>query len=137
MKIVWKFLGYVCDYNSFAELDQLTLVKGNAETVYFRLVQEQQGDQSDRLADLRYIPETGATLEVKFNHIDTNAVITRYATMAYPNDDRSIWKIDILSTDKIALNSMTATLTEGANVRKLSSGSRLVSEDSGSGKFFC
>lgn len=138
MKIVWKFLGYVCDVNNFAELDQVTLVRGNAETLYFRLVQEQQSDQDDRLSDLRYIPEVGATLEVKFNHIDTNAVITRFATMAYPADDRSIWKIDILPTDKIAFNTMTAALTEGAKVTQLSAGSRLnVDEPGTGGKFYC
>jgi hypothetical protein len=138
MKILWKFLGYVCDYNSFAELDQLTLIKGNAETVYFRLVQEEPGDQEDRLQNLRYIPAVGATLEVTFRHIDTDQVITRFATMVYPSDDRSVWKIDILETDRIAFGTMEAKLTEGIKVRSLSAGSRLVSEEPGSGgKAYC
>ena len=137
MAIIFNFLEEVKDVNSFVEVPRLKLIKGNAQTIYFRLVQDRSGVE-EHLAQLRYVPASGATMSVKFNHIDSNKVLTRTATLAFSPDDRSIWKVDVLATDKdIAFDSMEVTLTEGALVRSIPAGSDLLVEDTGSGRFFC
>jgi hypothetical protein len=138
MRLVYKFLDHIRDVNDFAVLDTLTLVRGNPETVYFQLINKRSTDNSS-YSDIRYMPDSTAQITITFDHIDSNAVITRVATMAYPSDDRSIWKVDILSTDKIAANGMKVSLSEvsGTKTRAIIAASVLVIEDSGSNRSYC
>jgi len=137
MKLAYKFLDHIKDHNDFAVLDTLTLIQGNAETVYFQLINKRSVDGS--FPDMRYIPDSTAQMTVTFDHIDSNAKISRVATMAYPSDDRSIWKVDILSTDRISNNSMKVSLSEnsGLKIRSVLPASTLAIEDSGSNRGFC
>ena len=136
MILMFKHLEEVKDVNSFVQVDNKRIVKGNATALYFRIVQD-KSEIEEHLAPLRYISILGATATVKFNHIDTNKVLTRVATQPFA-DDRSIWKIDILSTDtNVAFDSMSLTLTEGSNVINILAGSSLSAVDTGSGKLFC
>lgn len=119
-------------------LDSLTLVRGNADTIYFQLINKRSADSSN-YTDIRYVPDNTAQITVTFDHIDSNAVVTRVATMVYPADDRSIWKVDVLATDKLAGNGMQLSLSEqsGAKVRKVVAGSAFRVEDDGPNQGYC
>ena len=138
MKLAFKFLDHIKDINDFAVLDTLTLVQGNADTIYFQLLNKRSTDSSN-YADIRYIPDNTAQITVTFEHIDSNAVITRVATMVYPSDDRSIWKVDVLAGDKLAGDGMQVSLSEqsGAKVRTVKAASELKIEAVGNDARFC
>lgn len=136
-KIAYKFLENVNNANNFYAVSELEIVQGNATTLYFRLYTLFGADSNNKIADLRYLPQVGATMEVEFNHIDTNQKITRVASQPYPTDDRSIWKVDILATDKISFDSMTVKLTEGANTQIIQGASKLKVSKTDNGKFYC
>jgi hypothetical protein len=139
-KVVFKFLEDVCGANDFYELDQVELLQGEAATLYFRLITIRAADSDDNLSNIRYLAQAGSTMNVQFVALDSNASITRPATMAFPNDDRSIWQVSILATDKISFGGMKLSLTEGANTRTILPGPAVkltsISAD-GSGKYFC
>lgn len=137
MVLVFKFLEEVKDVNTFVEVDRKKIVKGNATTLYFRFLQDKT-EIEDHLPHLRYVPQSGASVSVKFDHIDSEKVLTRTATLAFSSDDRSIWKIDILSTDlNIAFNSMSVTLTEGTNTQSVLPHSDLIVVDPSDGRLYC
>lgn len=137
MVLVFKFLDEVKDANSFMEVDGLSIVKGNKATIYFKLVQNKQ-DVGQGLENIRYLPSSAATVLVKFDHIDSDKVLLRPATMPFPLDDRSIWKVDILSTDtSVAFNSMSVTLTDGSDILTVLPASDLVVVDPSEGRFYC
>jgi hypothetical protein len=133
MKLAFKFLDHIKDVNDFTVLDSLTLVRGNADHIYFQLISKSSNP------DIRYMPDTTATITVTFDHVDSNAVITRVASMAFPSDDRSVWKVDVLATDKLASNGMQVSLTEqsGALTREVLASSKLLIEDTGNNSRFC
>jgi hypothetical protein len=134
MVLVFKLLDEVKDVNSFVEVDRKRIVKGNATPVYFRLMQDKSDSEKDLL---RFIPQAGATVTVKFNHIDSEKVLVRSATMPYA-DDRSIWKVDLLTTDSnIAHDDMHVTLTQGSSVEDVLAISSIVVIDPGQGNQFC
>lgn len=137
-KTVFKLLEDVQSANSFYEVDEFELISGNPTTLYFRLITVRNKDLEDQISDLRYLPAVGATMTVEFVHIDSNKSISRVATQAFPSDDRSVWKVDILATDKIAFNSMKVILTEGSVSKTIFPASKLSSSSSdGSGKYYC
>jgi len=127
-----RFLNDVANVNSFeyAQVGQFT--EGEASSVYFQLIDASVDGALKGFspAGRRYIPATGATLSVVVNSIDDSVKITRAATNPFP-DDRSIWKLDFLSTDKITgTASLQLTLTEGAVIRKglVKNGLRIASD---------
>lgn len=137
-KIVFKFLEDVSNVNDFYEIDELELISGEAKTLYFQLVKVRASDLDDRLSDIRYIPEAGATINVKFQALDSNKAIERPATLVFSNDDRSIWKVDILATDKISSGSMKISLTEGSSTKLIFPGkASKLSVKSDSGSYYC
>jgi len=139
-KIVFKYLEDVCDVNDFYEVDTIELLQGEAATIYFRLVTVRASDAEDRLSDVRYLANSGATINVQFQALDSNQIINRPAVMAFPLDDRSIWSVNILATDKLTFGGMKLTLTEGIKVRTILPGAATklkMSSSDGSGRFFC
>jgi hypothetical protein len=130
-----RFLNDVSSVNSFevAQVGQFT--KGEAASVYFQLVDLSVDGALKGFAPAgrRYIPATGATLSVVVNSIDNAKKITRVATNPFP-DDRSIWKLDFLTTDTVSGTlSLQLTLTEGSVVRKglVKNGLRIAPSDAG------
>jgi hypothetical protein len=127
-----RFLNDVANVNSFeyAQVGQFT--RGEAASVYFQLIDDSLDGALKGFAPSgrRYIPATGATLSVVVNSIDDAKKITRVATNPFP-DDRSIWKLDFLTTDKIdGTATLQLTLTEGSVVRKglVKNGLRIASD---------
>lgn len=111
-----RMLNAVAGVNSFEIVDSARFSQGDTVTIYFQLV-DSSLDTSSRgfsPSGRRYIPATGATLQVILTNIDDAVQVVRYATVAYPADDRSIWSVSVLSSDKIAGTAdMVLKLTEG------------------------
>lgn len=139
-KTVFNFIEDVSSYNDFYEIDEIELTQGEAKSIYLRLILVRPSDSDDKLANIRYLPSIGSTMNVQFMALDSNLAFTRPATMVFPNDDRSIWKVEILASDKISFGGMKLQLTEGAVTKTImpSAATKLktISTD-GSGKFFC
>lgn len=134
MVLVFKLLDEVRDFNTFVEVDRKKIVKGNPTSVYIRIMQDKSDTEK---ALLRFIPQSGATVTVKFNHIDSEKVLIRPATMPYP-EDRSIWKVDLLATDtNISYSDIYVTLTQGSITEDVLAASDLVVLDPGQGRQFC
>jgi hypothetical protein len=88
--------------NAFKYGTEILNIAGDAVTIYFQLVDSQKTSLVCGYSNygMRYIPVSGSTLQVTFLNID-DAIQTptiRYATNPYA-DDRSIWAVNILSTD--------------------------------------
>jgi hypothetical protein len=137
MKIVYRLLEQVLNVNSFYDVDRYEVIQGNQETVYFRLKVQKETTQDNKLQDMRYIPAAGSTVEVTLRHIDTNKTVTRIATMAFPSDDRSVWKFDILATDRFAFDSMEVKLTENGVTKRVVGNSFLVSTPASGSDNYC
>lgn len=135
MKILMKLLESVTTYNSFCEVSELEYMQGSGSDIYFRLVQHKSA-KCEECDKLRYIPELGATIQLTFGSIDSNKQIIRSAVMAFPNEDRSIWKVSMMPTDVLS-GVMSGTLTEGSKVTPILLDSRLSIISSGDSNFFC
>ena len=125
MKIVMKLLEGVFSENSFCEVASFEYVKGSQESLYFRLTQEKSSICKD-CDHVRYLPKStpAPTLTIKFDSIESERVVTKVATMPFPLDDRSIWKVDLIPTDTIS-GIASATLTEGSKITQISLKGRL------------
>jgi hypothetical protein len=135
MKILMKLLESVTGYNSFCEVSKLEYLQGSGSDIYFRLVQHKSA-KCEECDQLRYIPEAGATLQLTFDSIDSNKQIVRSAVMAFPSDDRSVWKVSMMPGDMLS-GVMKGTLTEGSKITPLLLDGRLLIISSGDSKFFC
>ena len=67
----------------------------------------------------RYMPASGATLQVTFLSLDSNKQVARTATQPFPTSDPSIWRVQMLSTDGlVGTVNVLLTLTEGIMVTR-------------------
>jgi len=105
----------VQNVNSFQRTTQTTIRQGSPTVIYFQLVDLDQLDASSQ--PLRYVPSSGSTMTATINSINTANVVSRLSTNPYGSDDRSIWSMSILSTDKPASGNLDIKLTEGSVVR--------------------
>ena len=124
-------LNQVNTVNSFLEVTELFLNSAETSTIYFRLIDADTG--------LRYIPNAtvAATLAIKFKNLDSYKVINRQAGMVYPNDDRSIWSVGILSTDVLLPDSMEAVLVEGTVTHRMRLEGSLRFISAGDEEYYC
>jgi len=132
MKNVIRLLENVNDVNNFYEVEQFEHVNGNAQTVYFRLTSELSGNCHKFQ---RYIPSTTAQVTVIFDSLDCANFIRRPATMAFPNDDRSIWMVQLTQND-IVMGAMKALLYDGGTMQTLTLDGRLIARSAGSSRFY-
>jgi hypothetical protein len=97
--------------NSFQKASEWTIRLDEPNTLYFQLIDLDQDG-------LRYIP-TGASpsVQVVFPAVNPNNVITKTAT-AVSTLDGSLWKVDLLSTEKPSSGNVQFILTEGGVVRR-------------------
>lgn len=121
-----RLLTNVCDQNNFDIVSTREIRSGTApQDFYIQLYQSDLG--------LRYIPATGATLQIDFLRIETVAQIPASQTVSLAMvtpfaGDRSIWKVTIGSADinKIVSGGFRLTLVEGTNTSMLFIKSALV-----------
>lgn len=135
MKKMLKLLDSVTSYNSFCEIKTLEVVNGNQTDLYFRIIQKNSGSCED-CNNTRFLPSSSATLQLIFENLDEALQITRYATMVYPNDDRSIFKVTLLNTDKIS-GSVKAILTDGGISETILLDGRIKVSSTDSSRFHC
>jgi hypothetical protein len=135
MKKMFHLLENVNNFNSFLEVPQFEHVNGNQQDLYIRIVQKSANSNAES-ADLRWLPSGSATLTFKFDSLDKALVISRVGTMAFPSDDRSVWKVTLLPGDVIN-GSMSATLTDGGITETLLLDGRLIASGADSERFFC
>ena len=124
------------DLNRFDVVETLQFTPSQDTEIYLQLSRESSCG-NDSCPYLRYLPVAGSTIVVTFENIDSSKVITRPATQIIPNDDRSIWKVQILPGETIAAGSMIVNLTENGVTKTLTSFSTLNITPTGTGRFFC
>ena len=135
MRLGIRFLDDVISYNSFRLANEVMLTQGEDGFLYFQLVSIYEACAEDSM--IRYIPKVTGEVNLVFLHIDSNKEIVRAATKAFPDEDRSIWKVQIQASDVIAPDSIFATLTEDGVTRRLILTGTLRSEYTDSNRFFC
>lgn len=113
MKKVVKILDDVQNVNSYMVAEQVTLIRGNAQQLYFQLFTEQQSlDPLCENSHIRYIPQgDNVVVEAVFDHIDDELVIKRVAAAPFTGD-QSVWCVDILAQDELMFNSLQVTIYE-------------------------
>lgn len=116
-----RMLSHVASANIYTIASQAVFTDGDAPTIYFQLVdvsldRPQEGFSP---AGRRYCPDENAEVQVTLGSIDSAKRITRIAVPAFPKQDMSIWKVQLMPTDKIAGSTdLHLTLTEnGRTVR--------------------
>jgi hypothetical protein len=97
--------------NSFQKSSEWTIRLDEPNTLYFQLVDLDQDG-------LRYIP-TGASpsVQVVFPAVNPDNVITKTAIQA-SSLDGSLWKVDLLSTEKPSSGNVQFIFTEGGVTRR-------------------
>ena len=119
-----RFMNNVASVNAFDWALQTEMTEGSGPvTVYFQLVDKSldRDDQGFRnfATGRRYMPASGATLQVILKNIADAATLTKVASQAFPTSDPSIWSFQIASSDLVkGTVSMTLVLTEGSKVTK-------------------
>lgn len=136
MQLVFRALDNVQNLNSFDEVSEITFLRGNPGTLYFRLIQQVNEADTPDAAQRRYLPATGSTVTMYFEHMDVCRCFNRVAFQPFPNDDRSIWAITIMPTDTWLPNSMVAQLTENNIMSRLLPVSDINQESTKSRRFY-
>ena len=116
-----RFLTDVADVNSWSTIPQLKMGEGEALTVYIQLVDiaRDRAEQGFVPAGRRFVPASGATLQVVLQNINGAKVATKNATLAFSGADNSIWTFSILSTDSVVGTvGVQLVLTESGKVTK-------------------
>lgn len=114
-----RFLNDVANVNSFEYADVAEFTEGDPASVYIQLIDASLDKAVEGFvpSGRRYVPASGATLQVTVESIDDSKEIVRSATQPFPNDG-SIWKLDFLASDKIrGTANLRLRLTEGSVVR--------------------
>lgn len=135
MRILMHLLDSVLNVNNFCVVDELNYSQGSGTSIFFQLIQE-KSSKCEECNKIRYIPTMPATIQVKFDNIDSDQVITRTAVMCFSADDRSIWRVDMMPTDKI-MGIVSANLTENGKTIPVLLDGRLNVISSDDTRFFC
>jgi len=138
MKLAFVFLESVYNVNAYDVVPQFEHVNGSGQDMYIQIVSISSSgcaNACDTDCPTRYMPSSAATLVANFDNLDSCLVVQRVAVMAFPADDRSIWKITIMPNDVIQGN-MTLTLTDGTSIQTLLPEGRLVASGTGSNRFY-
>lgn len=116
MRLNAKILKNVANVNNWQYANQASIQEGQANEIYFQLVDYDKvpgSDKSSALPDspLRYMPQGVASVSATFPSIDSALEFTVVATQPFA-DDKSIWKISLLSTQLPKSGNFKIKLTE-------------------------
>ena len=106
--------------NSYENADSFRFTQGDVVLCYFQLIDNTLDLASENFlpAGRRYMPASGATLQVTVENIDDAKKIVRPATQPFPLDP-SIWMVQFFQSDKTeGTSNLRLTLTEGSKVTK-------------------
>jgi len=135
MRKIVKILDNVNNINSFDEVGEILLTRGNGFDLNFRLMVESR-DSEGRSQTQRYIPQgSSISVEVQFDNIDVLYHIKRTASVSYVGDS-SIWKVPILEQDQLMFNSMRVTLSEDGKKTNFIVETDIATEDVGDRRHF-
>jgi hypothetical protein len=112
-------LNAVASVNAYEVAQQVQFTQGDTVDIYFQLI-DATLDPSPKFipSGRRYMPVAGALLTVKLDNIDDDVAVTRSATQPFANDP-SIWKVTVVSTDKIVGTcALVLTLMEAGRVTR-------------------
>jgi len=117
MRLGVRMLNNTSTLNNLMYVNQVQINPGETYTVMFQIVDLDQRPSASSLPQ-RYIPITGSTMSITLTSIDQSRNISKIPSNPFV-DDRSIWSFNLTAADTaIAAGvNMTATLTEGANIR--------------------
>lgn len=104
--------------NSFGFGNQWQIRAGEPNTLYYQLVDLDQIDLSTK-APLRYIPASGATMQVKFPSIDDSMTLLITAA-AVSASDGSLWSVPLTALQTPASGNVIFSITEGSVTRSFS-----------------
>ena len=118
MRLYARPLLNYANVNNFSYGNQWIVRSGDPNTLYFQLVDLDQGSSG-----LRYLPGIGsqnqpANVSVTFPSIDDAQVITAQATQD-PNDG-SIWSVTLSPTQNINSGNVIFAIFEGSSIRRFS-----------------
>ena len=112
MKLSCRLLDGVGGVNIFEYAPgSLEFSQGDSPTVYIQLVDasKDRPEQGFNPAGRRFVPASGATLQVVMDSLDLAKRVVRSATQPFPGDG-SIWSFPVMSTDPIAAGTVDLVL---------------------------
>lgn len=124
MRLNAKILKNVANVNSWSYANQAAVQEGQANEIYFQLVDYDQipgNDKSVALPDspLRYMPQgTVIDLSASFDSIDSAQKMTVVGQQPFPQDP-SIWKISLLATQVPKSGNFQIKLTEDGKTKNI------------------
>ena len=106
--------------NNLKYLREVYVNQGDTPTILFQIIDLDTADQNNLIGD-RYIPATGATVQLTITSVNDANTLVLNASMAFPNDDRSVWTFSMTSnqTTKAAGVNINAVLTQGQQVNNI------------------
>ncbi len=121
MILTARFLTNVVDVNTWDSTQYIEFAEGDAVRVYLVLVDASKDKATPYSAYLggsggrRYMPASGATLQVVVTNLDDAKAYSKVATQAFPTTDPSIWYFTISTNDDVkGTPSLQLALTENA-----------------------
>ncbi|HLD91692.1 MAG TPA: hypothetical protein VI911_11895 [Patescibacteria group bacterium] len=128
MRLSAKILENVSSINHWNYANEAYVYEGQANTIYLQLVDLSKPIQASSEFPMRYSP-TSATfsLSAKFSSVDSAKEFTIVATKPFA-DDKSIFKIDIPSTQFPRTGNLILILTENGTSKTFLVKSAIVAE---------
>lgn len=115
MLLTCRLLKGVADVNNFGYAEVLEVTEGDSPTFFIQLA-DASVDSDARPSGRRYMPATGATLQVRLYSLDSSATIQKAASQPYQNDP-SIWSFQLAQAETIpGTRALVLQLTEGSKV---------------------
>jgi hypothetical protein len=124
MRLNAKILKNVAGVNNWSYANQASVQEGQANEIYFQIVDYDQipgTDKSIALPDapLRYIPQgTEIGLSASFPSIDSAQEFTIIGIQPFA-DDKSIWKVTLLSSQVPKSGNFKIRLIEDGNAKNI------------------
>lgn len=95
-----RLLNNVSNVNSFDVSLQTKFTEGDSQTIFIQLIDLNKDPEAKPLSGKRFVPATGATLNVVFKSNDTSKTVTKIATNPFPGD-LSIFSFSVLPVDNL------------------------------------
>jgi hypothetical protein len=124
MRLNAKIIKNVANVNNWSYANQASVQEGQLNDIYFQIVDYDQvpsGDKSAALPDnpLRYIPQgTVVSVSASFPSVDSAQEFTVIGTQPFA-DDKSIWKVTLLSSQVPKSGNFKIKLTEDGNSKTI------------------
>lgn len=118
MKLGARIIDSASTLNNIKYLSSSSINPGETVTLYFQLVDLDSVQESCKLGT-RFLPSSEAAVSVEIFSVNKTNILTKNASMVFPSDDRSIWKIDLDATETSNMSgvNLKITVTDGTNIK--------------------